>query len=152
LSPAVIVGILCGAVTNTPSLGAAQQTFAEQGMDASAVSETGMAYATAYPFGIVGIIITLLIIRLIFRINVNTETKNYTETLGGSETKLQSVKITLANPGLFDKTIDYVKHITDKELAISRIIRNGESIIATDEEIVRQGDRIQRWKWAILSG
>jgi putative transport protein len=142
LSPAVIVGILCGAVTNTPSLGAAQQTLAEQGVAASTVSETGMAYAVAYPFGILGIIITMLLIRLIFKINAGTEVKNYSETLGGSETKLQSVKITVVNPGLFDKTIDYVKHIMDKELAISRIIRNGESIIATDNETVRQGDVI----------
>ncbi|MDR0349264.1 MAG: putative transporter [Tannerella sp.] len=142
LSLAVIVGILCGAVTNTPSLGAAQQTLAEQGVAASTVSETGMAYAVAYPLGIVGIIITMLLIRLIFRINVSSEVKSYTEALGGSETKLQSVRITVVNPGLFDKTIDYVKHIMDKELAISRIIRGGESIIATGDVTVRQGDII----------
>jgi putative transport protein len=142
LSPAVIVGILCGAVTNTPSLGAAQQTFAEQGADVATVSETGMAYAVAYPLGIVGIIITMLLIRLIFKIKVDSEVKNYTEALGGSETKLQRVRITVVNPGLFDKTVDYVKHIMDKELAISRIIRNGEDIVATDKEIIRQGDII----------
>jgi putative transport protein len=142
LSPAVIAGILCGAVTNTPSLGAVQQTLAEQGVAASTVSETGMAYAVAYPFGILGIIITMLLIRLIFKINASNEVKTYTETLGGSETKLQSVKITVVNPGLFNKTIEYVKHIMDKELAISRIIRDDESIIATDDVIVRQGDII----------
>jgi putative transport protein len=142
ISPAVIVGILCGAVTNTPSLGAAQQTLAEQGVEAAVVAETGMAYAVAYPFGILGIIVTMLLVRLIFRINIDAEVKSYTETLGGSETKLQTVKITVANPGLFDKTVDYVKRIMDKELAISRIIRNGEMMIATDKEIIRKGDII----------
>ncbi|MDR3128779.1 MAG: putative transporter [Tannerellaceae bacterium] len=142
LSPAVIAEILCGAVTNTPSLGAAQQTLAEQGMPVSTVSETGMAYAVAYPLGIVGIIIAMLLIRLIFRIKVDSEVKDYTESLGGTETKLQSVKIIVTNPGLFNKTINYVKHIMDKELAISRIIRDGESIIATNDVIVRQGDII----------
>jgi AspT/YidE/YbjL antiporter-like protein len=109
LSPAVIVGILCGAVTNTPSLGAAQQALAEQGVAERIVSETGMAYAVAYPFGVVGIIISILLIRLFFKINTNAEVKNYTEALGSSEAKLQSVEITVVNPGLFGKSIEFVK-------------------------------------------
>ncbi|MDR1344879.1 MAG: putative transporter [Tannerellaceae bacterium] len=142
LSPAVVAGILCGAVTNTPSLGAAQQILTEQGTDISAVTETGMAYALAYPFGIIGIIVTMMLIRLLFRINVNSEVKRYTDGLGDTETKLESVEVTVINPNLFGKTIDCVKHIMDKELAISRIIRNGESIMATDEEVIRDGDII----------
>lgn len=142
LSPAVIIGTLSGAVTNTPSLGAAQQVLAEQGVSAGVVAETGMAYALAYPFGIMGIIITMLLIRWIFRINIDKEVKNYTDTLSNSEVKLQSVEITLSNPNLFGKTIDYIQHMLNKELAISRIIRKGESIIAIDTEIVQEGDII----------
>jgi putative transport protein len=142
LSPAVIVGILCGAVTNTPSLGAAQQALAEQGFDAAVVSETGMAYAAAYPFGILLIIFTFILLKLIFRLNITAEVKRYSEALGNSEAKLQSVEITVVNPILFGKNIDYVKHIMDKELAVSRIIRDGESIVATDKEIIQQGDII----------
>jgi putative transport protein len=143
LPPSVIAGILCGAVTNTPSLGAAQQTLAEQGATAATVSETGMAYAVAYPLGIVGIIVTMLLIRWWFKINLPREARNYTDALGGSETKLQSVRITVENPGLFDKTVDHVMHIMDKELVISRIIRDGESIIATGNEVIRKGDVIR---------
>jgi putative transport protein len=142
LSPAVIVGILCGAVTNTPSLGAAQQALAEQGIDVAVVSETGMAYAAAYPFGILLIIFTFISLKLIFRLNITTEVKRYSEALRNSEAKLQSVEITVVNPILFGKNIDYVKHIMDKELAVSRIIRDGESIVATDKEIIQQGDVI----------
>jgi putative transport protein len=142
LSHAAVAGILCGAVTNTLSLGAAQQILAEQGAATSSVTETGMAYALAYPFGIMGIIITMLLIRLFFRINVNAEVKRYTDALGDMETKLESVEVTVINSNLFGKTIDSVKHIMDKELAVSRIIRNGESILATDEEIIQQGDII----------
>jgi putative transport protein len=142
VSPAVIIGVLCGAVTNTPSLGAAQQVLAEQGAGTAAVSETGMAYALAYPFGILGIIATMLLIRLFFRININSEVKSYTEALSNSEMKLQSVEITVSNPNLFGKSIDYIKRIIDKELAVSRILRNGEYMIATDEEIIREGDII----------
>ncbi len=142
LSPAVIAGILSGAVTNTPSLGAAQQVLAEQGANATVVAETGMAYAIAYPFGILGIIITMLLIRLMFKINIQSEVKSYADTLSNGEVKLQSVEITVSNPNLFGKTIDHIQHLLNKELAISRIIRNGESIIATETEIVQEKDII----------
>ena len=143
MSPAVVVGILCGAVTNTPSLGAAQQVLAEQGSEmASSVAETGMAYALAYPFGIIGIIITMLFIRLFFRIKIDKEIAEYNEALGGSETKLQSVEITVVNPGLFGKNIDFVKHTMDRELAVSRLFRNGEYILPSDEEVIQSGDII----------
>ncbi len=62
--------ILSGAVTNTPSLGAAQQVLAEQGANASVVAETGMAYAIAYPFGILGIIMTMFLRVLLAQIFV----------------------------------------------------------------------------------
>lgn len=140
LSPAVIIGILSGAVTNTPSLGAAQQVLSEQGIDAAQISETGMAYAVAYPFGILGIIFTIMIIRVIFRINIKSEVENYNDSLGSSEAKLQSVEITVINSNLIGKNIDYLKHIMDRELAVSRIKRNGDSVIATDEEIIQEGD------------
>lgn len=141
LSPAVVVGILCGAVTNTPSLGAAQQVITEQGGEmASSAVETGMAYALAYPFGIIGIIITMLFIRIFFRIKIDKEIEEYNETLGGSETKLQSVKITVTNPNLFGKKIAFIKHIMDKELAVSRIYRNGEYTLASDNEVLKEGD------------
>lgn len=140
LSPAVIIGILSGAVTNTPSLGAAQQVLTEQGVNISSISETGMAYAVAYPFGILGIIFTILLIRVFFRISVKTEIKNYSDSLASNEMKLQSVEITVVNPNLFGKSIDYLKHIMDKEFAVSRIKRNGESVVATDDEAIREGD------------
>ena len=142
LSPAVVVGILCGAVTNTPSLGAAQQALTEQGVVPSVVSETGMAYAMAYPFGIIGIILTILIIKVFFRIKTDVEIKKYTDSISDSEMKLHSVEIAVSNPNLYGKNIDFIKHFMDKELAISRIIRDGESVITTDEEIIREGDII----------
>ncbi|MDL2262931.1 transporter, partial [Bacteroidales bacterium OttesenSCG-928-I21] len=143
ISPAVAVGILCGAVTNTPSLGAAQQVLAEQGGSmAASAAETGMAYALAYPFGILGIIITMLLIKLFFKIKVDDEIKDYNETLGGKETKLQSVEITVTNPNVVGKNIDYLIHILDKELAISRLFRNNEFIIPADDETIQKGDVI----------
>ncbi len=112
------------------------------GAAAASAAETGMAYALAYPFGIIGIIITMLLVRLLFRIKVDKEIEEYNKTLGGKETKLESVKITVTNPNLYGKDIDYIKHIMDRELVVSRIFRNGEYILATDEEIIQPGDVI----------
>lgn len=141
LSPAVITGIMCGAVTNTPSLGAAQQLLTEQGGElAKAAADSGMGYAVAYPFGILGIIITMMLIRLFFRINVDKEIENYNESLGGNETKLQSVEITVSNPNIFGKEVSYIKQVVDKELAVSRILRGGDYILAADQEVLQQGD------------
>ena len=142
ISPSAVSGLLCGAVTNTPSLGAVQQILTEQGATAADIAETGMAYAIAYPFGILGVIFTMLLLRLLFRINTQTETEDYKLSLGSSETSLQSIEITVANPGVFGKNIDYLKRVLDTEFAVSRIIRNGEAMIATDNEIISQGDII----------
>lgn len=141
LSPAIITGIMCGAVTNTPSLGAAQQVLTEQGGAVAAMaSQAGMSYAIAYPFGVLSIIMTMLLLKLFFRIDVNREVKNYTETLGGNETKLQSVEITVSNPCLFGKKIAEIKQIIDREFAVSRISRNGQYLLASEKEVIEQGD------------
>ena len=143
LSPAVVIGILCGAVTNTPSLGAAQQALTEQGGEVAVqAAQAGMSYAVAYPFGVLGIIITMLLIRWLFRISIDKEMQNYNETLGGKEAKLQSVEITVTNPNLFGKNIAYTKQVVDKELSISRIFRNNDYLMATDDVVLMSNDVI----------
>ena len=142
LSPSAVAGLLCGAVTSTPSLGAVQQILSEQGRPAAEIAETGMAYAITYPFGILGVIFTMMLLRIFFRINIQKETDKYKTSLGSSETKLQSVEITVANPGVFGKNVDYLKRVLDTEFAVSQIIRNGETMIALDNEIIQQGDII----------
>jgi putative transport protein len=142
-SPAVITGILCGAVTNTPGLGAAQQVLTEQGGEVAATAtQAGMSYAVAYPFGVIGIIIGMILLRLFFKIDVNKEVKTYNDTLGGRGKKLRSVEVKITNPNLFGKKISYVKEVVDSELAVSRIFRNNQHIVATEDEIVLEGDVI----------
>ncbi len=143
LSPAVITGIMCGAVTNTPSLGAAQQILTEQGGAlAESASQTGMAYAVAYPFGIIGIILTMLLVRFIFRINISKEEQAYKESIGASAHKLQRVEIKLMNANLYGKEISYIKRLVHKEFAFSRILRNNEYLIAEENLQLKEGDVI----------
>ncbi len=139
--PAIVAGILSGAVTNTPSLGAAQQVLSEQGGEMSALADqAGMAYALAYPFGIIGIIITLLVIRFAFRIKIDKEVDEYHSTLSDTEIKLERVTIQVSNPNLFGRTISYLSHVTEQELVVSRIYRNGDCLLASDDEQLQEGD------------
>lgn len=140
MSAAEVTGILCGAVTNTPSLGAAQQIILESGSNGADTS--GMAYAMAYPFGIIGIILTMLLIRWIFKINVDKEIEDYNNQVGANKSTLESVEITVTNPNLIGQKLSYIKALTDRELVISRIERNKEFIIANDDIQLVVGDRI----------
>jgi AspT/YidE/YbjL antiporter-like protein len=72
ISAPIMVGILSGAITNTPGLGAAQQAYANMGYDSSIL---GTAYAMSYPLGVVGIILSIIAIRILFRIDINEENK-----------------------------------------------------------------------------
>lgn len=141
VEPAVITGIMSGAVTNTPGLGAAQQALTEFGKpDDAAVA--GMGYAVAYPFGIIGIILTMILIRAFFRIKISKETEDYNNQLRINQQKLEPVEIVVTNPNLFGQKLSYINKVIDKELVISRISRDEKILIARDEEILREGDII----------
>jgi putative transport protein len=139
----VITGIMCGAVTNTPGLGAAQQVLADKGAAFAHNSVlAGMGYAVAYPFGVFGIILAMVVIRIVFRIKIKDEADKYTEGLKNSTNKLESVKIAVTNPNLFGKQISYIKTIIDKELVISRIFRNSEFMVAVEGVKLQENDVI----------
>jgi putative transport protein len=145
IPPAVITGILCGATTNTPSLGAAQQVIAEHvGGSAAALSGqlSGMAYAVAYPFGVLGIILTMILVRIFFRVKIDKEVKDFNAQFENIQNKLESVKIKITNPNMFGRKIAYVQQAVDKELVISRIGRNGNIIVALEHEELHQGDYV----------
>lgn len=141
ISPAIIAGIMSGAVTNTPGLGAAQQILIELGNpDDAAIA--GMSYAIAYPFGILGIILTMVLIRVIFRINIKKEVEEINLKYQNDYKKLESVEILITNPNMFNKEISYIKRVVDNELVISRIFREGEFFVPTENCIIKQGDII----------
>lgn len=138
--PAVIVGLFSGAVTNTPSLGAAQQAL---GSNVEAIAASGMAYAMAYPFGVLGIILVILLTRLIFKIKVEDAEREYKEQLGvNRQNHLESVQITVTNSNWEGRTIAELLRMFKDDLVVSRIQR-GESLeLAVEEDILQLGDVI----------
>lgn len=89
----VVLGIFSGAVTNTPALGAGQQILRDLGTPGDVVDQMGMSYAMAYPFGICGILLTMWLMRLIFRVNVDAEAQQHESTLTNGHALIQTMNI-----------------------------------------------------------
>ena len=151
ISSSAITGILCGAVTNTPGLGAAQQALTDVAANASdpymkevaasTISDAGMAYAVAYPFGVLGLILAIILVKVIFRIKTSDEEKAYEDELNASfSTKLESVQIKVTNKNLFGVKMYTLKKLTDKILVVSRICRHDTFFIPGNDDVIEEGD------------
>lgn len=129
-----MVGILSGAVTNTPALGAAQQTLKQMHMEGG---DPALGCAVTYPLGVVGVILALVLIRKIFasRINqpVSGDTKSGQTFIGGFQ---------VYNPGIFGKSIKDIAHGSLKKFVISRLWRDGKVSIPTSDTVLLEGDRL----------
>ena len=136
----VITGIMCGAVTNTPGLGAAQQVIQEQLSNPKLSELTGMGYAVAYPFGIIGIILTMLIIQNFFRVKIPKETAEFSNKVSGVSGKPEAINLKVTNQALEGKTIAFFRETLSGEFVLSRIFRNNEFIIPEEDDSILKGD------------
>lgn len=131
----VILGIYSGAVTNTPSLGAGQQILSELGM--TNITETmGMAYAVAYPFGICGILLSMWLIRLFFKVKVDEEAAKFQKDSGQDKESLHSMNIKVTNPNLNGLSLIDVPGFDNKDVVCSRLKRDENvSVPSADTQI-----------------
>jgi len=133
---ATIVGILSGAVTNTPGLGAAQEAFTQThgGVDPT----IALGYAAAYPLGVVGIIGSTVLLRYIFRINMSDE-NNRIEQKNSKSNSFTLLSIQLKNPSIFGKTVQEVTGYLDSHFVISRICKkDGTVSLCTFDTILEE--------------
>lgn len=137
-----MVGILSGAVTNTPGLGAAQQTLAEiQGSGATtAIQGMSMGYAAAYPLGVVGIILSMILLKTIFRIKLENETQMLEEENDQSQLMPYVITLRVENSGIFNKTVKELHDVIGRNFVISRMLSDGKFTIPTSGTIVKEGD------------
>lgn len=135
-----MVGILSGAVTNTPGLGAAQQTFFD--ITGGSDPTISMAYAVAYPLGVVGVIASLILFRYIFKINSAKEGRELDSLDDSKYTEAQMFSLKISNPAIFGKTLSETKALIDKEFVVSRIkhIKEGKLEIAYPKTVLNEGD------------
>ena len=133
-----MIGVLSGAVTNTPGLGAAQQTISDTIADsAETTNRLATAYAVAYPLGVVGIIVSMLLIRYLFRIKLDRE-KVLAERSNAPKTVRIDLKV--SNKGIIGKKIEDIAHITRSKFVVARMIRDGKQEIASGDTELREGD------------
>jgi len=137
-----VVGIMSGAVTNTPGLGAAQQAFSD--MNGGVNDPTiAMGYAVAYPLAVVGIIGSILLMKVIFRVNAEKETEDLIQTLGKKE-NVELVSIEVRNPAIFGKTIGDIHRLVQRSFVVSRILHADSNAveIASSATVLNSGDRV----------
>ena len=124
---ATMVGILSGAVTNTPGLGAAQQTFTD--ITGTTDPTIATAYAIAYPLGVVGIIITLVLLKSIFKIDQKKEVKTLEDSDESKKTEAQMFSIQIKNPSILGKNIKEIKSLVEKDFVISRVLHSKTGLL-----------------------
>ncbi|HHT7856150.1 putative transporter [Pasteurella multocida] len=136
----IILGIYSGAVTNTPSLGAGQQILSELGLTQT-TSTMGMAYAMAYPFGICGILLSMWLIRLFFRIKIDDEAKNFLKESGQDKETLGSINIRVTNPNLDGlRLVDIPGFDEKRDVVCTRLKRDEHISVPQANTIIQKGD------------
>ena len=136
----VVLGIFSGAVTNTPALGAGQQILRDLGEPFNVVDQMAMSYAMAYPFGICGILLTMWLVRLFFRINVEKEAQQFDEQAGSGHSHLKTINIRVENPNLNRMAIQDVPVINSDKIICSRLKRGETLMVPSPTTIIETGD------------
>ncbi len=141
--PAAVLGIFSGASTNTPSLGAATQTLGTlPGITADRLALPALAYAVSYPTAIVGIIGTLIFLKLIFRIDPKLEAEDFAAKNRVNTEPVERRTLIVTNPNLDRIRVDAIPGRLESKVTISRIRNGHQTVAATDATIVHTGCRL----------
>ena len=144
-----MVGVMSGAVTNTPGLGAAQQTFIDMasagGMDPVAASgvASGLAssYAVTYPFGVIGVILVLLLFRPLFKVDPAKELAEL-ESREDNSSQPRRMHLAVENPAIFGKKLSDVIHEFGGDFIVSRVMKGDDIVFATGDTVLDEGDKV----------
>ena len=134
-----LVGVMSGAVTNTPGLAAAQQTAGTT----EAINVMAMGYAAAYPLGVIGIILSMLLVKAIFKIKTEDEIRAIEEEIEGSQQKPLILSFEVTNMLIDGKSLYELHQILDCDFVVSRLMgADGKVIIPTSKTVLHVGDKI----------
>lgn len=129
-----MIGVLCGATTNTPALGAAQQTLKQLGQEASSAA---LSCAVTYPLGVVGVILAIIVIK---KLIVRPQDMDIKQEDDPNHTYIAAFQV--HNPGIYGKKIETLANDSHTKFVISRLWRNGKVTIPSRETILMENDRI----------
>ncbi|RHJ95194.1 putative transporter [Parabacteroides bouchesdurhonensis] len=143
ISMPTMVGILSGAVTNTPGLGAAQQAYSD--MYGVGDKTIALGYAVAYPLGVIGIILSTIFIRYIFRVSFEKETEMLNNEDDKHINEAKPISLVVKNPAIFGKSVGELSNLLEhRDFVISRVWRNDNKKIeiASAATILQEDDKI----------
>lgn len=121
-----MTGILSGAITNTPGLGAAQQTYLD--LHGTSDPSISMGYAVAYPLGVLGIILSIVLVKIVFRINLEKESELIKERERENPDETLKLAVMVNNPAIYGKQIEEIKKLSGRSFVISRVWRSDDDI------------------------
>lgn len=138
----MLVGILSGAVTNTPGLGAAEQALSQLYQDGiiSEVPKIALGYAVAYPLGVIGIILAMILVRLVFRVKYADETAMIEKENADSMLIPHVVTYKVENKLIVGRTLSDLGVMINRNFVVSRIKRNDEIIIPNSDVVIEHND------------
>ncbi len=145
-----MVGVMSGAVTNTPGLGAAQTTLAEvlleegtSPQDVDAISANmASAYAVAYPLGVLGVIAVLMLMKSLFKVDLQKEKEQLDQENSARSEFARRMHCEVRNPAVFNKTIGEAVGEMKGMFIVSRLMRNGQIFIPDGHTILMEGDKL----------
>ena len=139
----MMVGVLCGAVTNTPGLGAANAALDQIGPETfgGQIPVIANGYACAYPLGVVGIIGAIILIKVVFRISLKKEEEDYYNKDGNNTAvKPHLMHLKVVNPSMQGKTILQVRYYLGRDFVCTRCLQNGHVVLPNKDTELHVGD------------
>lgn len=134
----MMVGTLCGAVTNTPGLGAANSTLEQ----INQVAPIANGYACAYPLGVLGIIGSIALIKVIFKIDFKKELDHFNKRNSQTSVKPKHITICVKNPAIDGKSILNIRNFIGRNFVISRLLHQGHISVPNRNTILHLEDKV----------
>lgn len=139
---AVAVGLFSGATTNTPSLAAAGEALRGLGGDVGRANLPGVGYAVAYPFGILGIILTMILTKTLFRLDPAVEAARHVSEHNPHGTTLDAINLDVTSANLDGLRVRELPFLEGSPVVISRILHAGSVSVAQADSVLRVGDTV----------
>lgn len=138
ISLPMIVGVMSGAITNTPGLGAAQEAMTQLDID----EPIALSYAVAYPIGILGAILSVIAIRLLFKIDMNTEEQLANKSSKNAAESPHKLSIRITNPALDNLSLQHCQDLIGRRYVVSRMVHDEHTSIPNADSILHVGDQV----------
>lgn len=136
-----MTGVMSGAVTNTPGLGAAQQTISDAGVAEVSPTTLASAYAVAYPIGVLGVIFLLILSKSLFKIDLDHEREALDKEQDTGDTA-RRMHCQVSNPAIYGKTLKEIVADMGDRFVVSRILHDGKITTPGPQTVFQEGDKL----------